>query len=204
MPDGGKIWDMDKMMKDKGKITKIVKLPDDAQSYLPPNVKGWLDKYHLTNEELKCLRPLYSQEREMLIFPVYAQGELLMWQGRYYGPKKDHPKYLTYGAKDVLHILNPGASQLVLTEDVVSAVRVSSLTTAMPLWGSTIGLGLATRLCKRFKGLLLWLDKDKASESLKSRSRLSPLFGSVYSIITDKDPKEYSIDEVASKLEGFL
>lgn len=185
-------------------FNKVVKLPDDAQGFLPKPAQDWLDKYHLTKEELRSLRPLYSQSKELLIFPVFAQGELLMYQGRYFGDNPKHPKYLTYGSKDVLHILNPGSSVCVLTEDVVSATKVSSITTAMPLWGSTIGLGLATRLTSRFKSVVLWLDMDKAEESLKSRSRLFPLFQGVYSIISPKDPKEYSHEEIRNFIKDFV
>ena len=181
-------------------LTKIVKLPEDAQKYLPVNVNSWLQKYNLTERELSVLNPLYSFERDLLIFPVYGPDGLLMYQGRYFGENVKHPKYLTYGAKDVLHILGNDPETIVVTEDVISAVKVSTVTSALPLWGSGIPLGLARRLSDRFKRLGIWLDMDKAKESLRMRSDLSPLFDDVFSVITPKDPKEYNHEEIA----GFL
>lgn len=188
-----------KKILDKNKssvITFNVILPEDAQPFLPEHAKRWLDKYHLTKEELHVLSPLYSFDRDLLIFPVYGPSGILMYQGRYFGERKTHPKYLTYGSKDVLHILGKDSDKLVLTEDLISAVKVSTVQQAMPIWGSNIPLGIATRLSKRFKHLVIWLDMDKAKESLKQASTLSPLFESVKSVITELDPKEYNHEQI--------
>lgn len=182
--------------KSKRPNNKIVKLPEDALPYFPEKVNSWLQKYNLTKEEMRVLNPLYSFDKSLLIFPVYGPDGILMYQGRYFGDNPKHPKYLTFGAKDVLHILGPDTDKLVLTEDIISAVKVSFVTTVMPLWGSNIPLGLATRLSKRFSRLGIWLDMDKAKESLKMRSELAPLFQQVDSIITELDPKEYSHEEI--------
>lgn len=184
----------------KPDFTKVVKLPEDAQPYLPEHAKRWLDKYNLTKEELAVLAPLYSFDRDLLIFPVYGPDDILMYQGRYFGEKVKHPKYLTYGAKDVLHILGEPNDTIVVTEDLISAVKVSAHSSSMPLWGSNIPLEAATRLSKRFKRLGIWLDMDKAEESLKQRLTLSPIFEEVFSVITPLDPKEYSHEQIA----GFL
>lgn len=189
-----KSW-LDKSKKNDSNIN--VKLPEDAQPFLPEHAKRWLSKYNLTKEELYVLSPLYSFDRDLLIFPVYGPSGILMYQGRYFGEKERHPKYLTYGAKDVLHILGELSPRIVVTEDLISAIKVSSITTAMPLWGSNIPLRLATRLSERFSRLSIWLDMNKAKESLIMRSTLSPLFEQIDSIITPLDPKEYSHEQIA-------
>jgi hypothetical protein len=178
-----------------------VELPEDALPYLPDKVKGWLNKYSLTNDEFKLLNPLYSFEKSLLIFPIYASGELLMYQGRYFGDNPDHPKYLTFGAKDVLHILDPHSeSCIVCTEDLISAIKVSTVMNAMPVWGSNLSFKHAIRLSKRFNKLVLWLDMDKASDSLKMASKYSGLFEDVQSVVSEKDPKEYTHEEIRSFL----
>lgn len=185
----------------KSSSKQPTRLPEDAIPYIPDSVKSWLKKYNLTKEEYDVLNPLYSFEKSLLIFPVYAQGELLMYQGRYFGDNPDHPKYLTYGAKDVLHIIGDHPDPtIVCTEDLISAVKVSTVTNAMPVWGSNIPLGLATRLSKRFKRLVIWLDMDKASESLRMASKYAGLFEQVNSVVTELDPKDYSHDEIRSYL----
>ena len=73
----------------------------------------------------------------------------------------------------------------------------------MPLWGSTIALKTLTRLVGRFKQLGIWLDMDKAQESLKSKLRASQLrFDKVFSILTPLDPKEYSDINIKNYLDA--
>lgn len=180
-------------------FTKIVKLPEDAQEYFPPNVKAWLNKYNLTNEELAKLQPLYSMERESLIFPVYAQGELIMFQERFFG---DSPrKYQTTGAKDVVHILaaneNP-TNEVVVVEDAISACRVSTVMDAIPLWGSYLNVRMANYLATRYAQLRIWLDYNKRIEAIKQARVYRPLFERVSTTVTPLDPKEYTPEFIRS------
>lgn len=187
----------------KAEIYRKVNLPEDALPYLPVHAQEWLNKYKLTKEEINALSPLYSFEKDLLIFPVYAQGEVIMYQGRYFGDKPKHPKYLTYGAKDVLHFVGPESGVVTVTEDVISAVKVAyaSRTTVMPLWGSFLSLQMANRLSKRFMQLNIWLDYDKTAESIKMRQIYAPLFQHCVSINTKLDPKEYSHEEISRLIE---
>ena len=181
----------------KSDIYINVYLPNDVIDILPTKALDWLAKYHLTKEELSVIKPLYSYEKDLLVFPIYDdQGELLMWQGRYFGDNTNHPKYLTYGAKNVLHIVGVESDTIVVTEDLVSAVRVGSVINAMPLWGSSMPLESIIRLSKRFKYLSIWLDNNKAKESLKTRIKASPYFDGVLSIVTELDPKCYSVEQI--------
>lgn len=186
--------------KKKKSVYTNVYLPEDATTYLPSYAREWLAQYDLTKEEICAIQPLYSFTKEQLIFPVYdADMKLLMYQGRYFGEKKDYPKYLTYGAKDVLHFLGEDYETITVTEDLISAVKVAfsgAMTTVMPLWGSGIPLELAIRLSRRFKRLVIWLDMDKATESLKMRLKLSTLFETVSCIVTPLDPKEYTHEQI--------
>ena len=181
-------------------FTTIVKLPEDAQAYFPPEVKAWLNKYNLTNEELAKLQPLYSMERESLIFPVYAQGELVMYQERMFGADAKR-KYLTTGAKDVLHILHVGKSptnEIVVVEDAVSACRVSTVMDALPVWGSYLNVRMANYLATRYARLRIWLDYNKRIEAIKQARMFRPLFEQVSTTVTPLDPKEYSHEFIRS------
>ncbi|MDX9757148.1 MAG: hypothetical protein RBT52_06580 [Sulfurimonas sp.] len=127
-----------------------------------------------------------------------------MWQGRNFGENK--PKYITKGAKNVLHILGRESSQvpdsIILTEDLISAIKVSRVTPSMPLWGSFVSLEDAKRLSERFAKAILWLDKDKAQEAFKQAQKLSYLFkGGVSCIRTERDPKEYSTQQLQEYLK---
>lgn len=180
-----------------------VTLPPDALEYLPGHAERWLKKYDLTKEEIAKLSPLYSFDRDLLIFPVYANNELLMWQGRYFGDDPKHPKYLTKGAKDVIHIIksDDNEGRVAVVEDIISAAKLSTVMDAAPLWGSHLSLKLATRLALSYKSLTIWLDYDKATNSVKYRQEFAPLFEETISIVTKLDPKEYSHDDIRKSLQ---
>lgn len=186
----------------KAAYIKCITLPDDTVELIPKAAVDWLGKYNLTDKEFATLSPMYSYEKELLIFPVYGPGKvLLMYQGRYFGENPKHPKYLTYGAKDILHIVGEPNETIVVTEDLISAVKVGTVINAMPLWGSSLSQEAIKRLSSRFSHLIIWLDKDKARESLRTRLKASPFFDEVQCVVTELDPKEYSNEEIAKFLE---
>jgi hypothetical protein len=53
---------------------------------------------------------------------------------------------------------------------------------------------------ERFKWVRIWLDRDKAKESLKMARNLSALGIDSRSVITELDPKEYGKEQI----KGFL
>jgi len=185
-------------------ILEIPPLPEDVVE-LPSNTKAhdWVKSYGITDAEIVTNEFLWSEEKSLLIYPVSdpAVG-LLMWQARYFGDKPRHPKYLTRGLKDsVIHII--GADKkgpLVLTEDLLSAIKVGRQQAAMPLWGSALSREMAQRLSIVHKDIRLWLDYDKREEAIKISLRHC-LFLDIVPIITKLDPKCYDDDEITEYLK---
>jgi len=206
------------------KLGRCPPLPEDAMRLLGrcvdgvSNVVGWLQRYGITYAEMDRHDFLFSPEKQYLIFPVYnIFGSLLMWQARYFGSNPKHPKYITRGVKDVLHIVGkPDRSFLtpdhyvetkprledgtiVLVEDLLSAIKVGRVCSAMPLWGSHLSVNTAHRLSLQFKKAVLWLDYDKRQEAVKialERSMVLP----VHVVITQHDPKTYTEEEIREKI----
>lgn len=181
-----------------------VALPDDFDYYIPERCIEWFKQYGLTNEEISANKIGWSEQYERLIFPVWdVGGNLLFFQGRKFPTDGGrHSKYVTGGqSQDVFHLLGPDDPSIVLVEDAVSAIKVARVAQVMPLWGSTIGPERIRRLSMSFKRLVIWLDKDKAEYSLKTRLKASPYFDEVRSIITDKDPKWYNDLEIKEILQ---
>ncbi len=203
---------LQEFVKGVDKSSKVCRsLPEDAETAFPKIVLDWLGKYSLTSEEVRDNNFLYSPYKKLLIFPVYEdnvnRSNLLMWQGRYFGDNAQYPKYVTYGAKNLLHIIDRNSNldsfsspDVVLVEDLISAIKVGRVKPALPLWGSTIPLEHARRLCRLFSNLTVWLDKDKEIEALKQASKLSPLFDSVKVISTELDPKCYDTEQIKEQL----
>jgi hypothetical protein len=109
---------------------------------------------------------------------------------------------LSSGKKTTLTLYGE-SDKLVVVEDVLSAIKVSRLSPdycAMPLLGSYMSPEWSRIVSERFKWVRIWLDRDKAKESLKMARNLSALGIDSRSVITELDPKEYSKEQI----KGFL
>lgn len=179
--------------------SKLRSVPEDTSKTLGAKGLIWLKKYGIMESELTNFR--WSDSRQWLIYLIDDN----VWQARNFGDKGT--KYYTSGLiADVLHILGKDIDkEIILVEDVVSAIKVGRHINTMPIFGSNIPLKQLIRLSKRFSDLGIWLDKDKAGESLKTARRASQLgFNSTRSIITDLDPKEYSNEEIKKYLGNYV
>ena len=108
------------------------------------------------------------------------------------------PKVLTHGPKrgNEPVWLNLESTTIIIVEDVVSAIKVSRVANCVALLGSHIPLELLMRLSKRFKTCGVWLDPDKARESILQAGTAKWIFKDSYAILSDKDPKYYSTEEI--------
>lgn len=177
------------------------KLPFDAGKNYSPLALKWLKGYGLTNEEIES-NLLWSDYYEMLLFPFYGES-LLCWQGRYF-PSRD-PKVYTAGYPD-RHILVRGdachpTSSVVVVEDSISSIKVSRVLPASELLGSSLSRHKAVGLSRLFDNLIIWLDADKVATAIKFKETYGILFKSIRVIYTDKDPKEYSTEEIRNVLD---
>ena len=172
----------------------------DAQKNLGVKAWQWLGKYGILKSETENW--LWSEQKEWLIFPILEEcGKIVVWQARNFSTTRPKPKTLTFGAVgEVLYLLGSGET-VVIVEDIISATKVARCTSALPVFGSNIPLQTLTRLVARFKNLVIWLDKDMAGKSVAAAERARQFgFESVRSVITDRDPKEYTDEEI----KGFL
>lgn len=192
-----------RLANNKNKDTKIdIRLPSDSTPDLPYECRKWLEQYELTESETKKAGFLWSEERSMMIIPVYGEaGQLLLWQGRYFPKRK--PKYFTRGnVQDTLVIYGSGGSRIVLVEDSISAIKVARLCACSPLYGSSIGTHLLARLLGQgYRELIIWLDKDKTKEAIRFQQQASALFDSVSVVSTDDDPKQCSMEIIKKYLD---
>lgn len=184
-------------------------LPEDCSSYIPSHCSDWLSKYEITKQETLQHKLLYSEQRNQLIFPYFDCYEnLLAYQARNFetiskSGKKTQKWWSQGDLKKIYHIL-PLDTQLipnlVLVEDIVSAIKVSRFAYCMPLFGCVVGLERLLRLSKLTGVITLWLDPDKRKEALKwaNKASLFNITGKV--IFSDKDPKEHTNEEIRNFL----
>lgn len=179
----------------------LKEFPYDAQDGFPVNAFKWLLQYGLTSRECDKFGIKWSPSRQMICWKVKnPMGTIIGWQGRNFNPQAKS-KYTSYGAihKD-LCLLGDKTDKLVLVEDYISAIKVSSHSSCMPLFGCTINLEGLQAISKRFKGVIVWLDSDKLENARKIalNANLAGITGQV--LFTEQDPKCYEKDEIT----GFL
>ncbi len=82
----------------KDTTERIVSLPDDIVPYIPVVADSWIKKYDLTQRELYDNKVVWSEFRQLLIFPYFDdKSHLWGWQGRYFGTDPKHPKWTGKG-----------------------------------------------------------------------------------------------------------
>jgi hypothetical protein len=186
----------------------LVHLPLDSSLEYPQRALDWVYQYGLTRQDLLSNDVLWSDYYHRLIFPVFGYGELLAWQGRYFGDEPKNAKWFGRGnLKDTFHFLGTNKKKLILTEDIVSAIKVSKYSQAMPLFGCIVGIERAKRihqLIDKDTEVLVWLDPDKRKQGLKESAILKSVGCLSRVIWSDKDPKEHSEDEIERILYGVI
>lgn len=179
----------------KDTTAKIVSLPEDIVSTIPAIADSWIKKYDLTLRELYEARVVWSEYRQLLIFPYFDdKGHLWGWQGRYFGKDPKHPKWTGKGNfKEQIKVYHPLTgiieNGIILVEDIISCLKISRQFNCICLYGSSIDYN---KICKiKPEKTILWLDKDKEKEARLFSLYLNKL--GLYSEVrvTDLDPKEY-------------
>ena len=176
--------------------SKLGLYPEDASKELGAKGWTWLNIYGILKDELTNFR--WSDSKEWLIYEIEGQSA---WQARCFTPGAK--KYHTHGdVSNILHIIGKPNNMIILCEDVLSAIKIGRFTQSMPIWGSNISLKTLVRLARLFSKVGIWLDRDKATESLKSNRRASQLGLEARSIITELDPKEYNDEAIMQFLRS--
>jgi len=164
---------------------------------IPLKAKQWLLKYGITNQEIEQNNIAYNANSDILVL-LHTQN---YWQGRCFGNQSQ--KYLSKGLKP-LTIYGNGDT-IVCVEDILSAIKIARLSPdycATPLLGSSMSLETTQSLSKRFKSILIWLDRDKAKDAIMMSRNLKQRGILVDVVISPKDPKEYDKGELLTWLKN--
>lgn len=178
---------------------KDIRLPIDYSTQnIPFEGMAWLKRYTITDEEIKRYAIGYSELYKRLILPVFDSETLVYWQGRnLMVPTKEHPKYLNIrqsGAKNIFfkgRCTNPHKpDEIVIVEDILSAIRCSRYIHSLALLGSYFPSGIYNIL-KTYKKIYIYLDDDKYHTAVDAAKKLHTILNIPIRIIkSNLDPKE--------------
>lgn len=170
-------------------------LPGECSTDYTMDELNWVKQYELTRNDLLKYNVLHCNKG--LLFPVFDDG-LLGYQIRTF--IEGWPKWFGKGNfKDIFNIL-PGKRTLVLTEDIVSAIKVNMAGHAsMPVYGSTIKNRFERLYKLGYRDVIIWLDPDMHTKVIKEIRWAHGINTRI--IFSDKDPKDYSLQEIVCKLK---
>ncbi len=172
----------------------------------PLEARVWLYKAALTTEDIAALGYYYHPPTKRVVIPVLDKGELIYWQARRIfgeaGPKYINP---VVPRGSVVPRFGSGPA-IVLTEDILSAVRCGMATEAWSLMGVKLCDPVLARLMADGRPVLVWLDPDKAGwNGAAAIKRTLELAGVPHAVINSaKDPKLLSRAEVALHIQEAL
>jgi len=182
-------------------------LPPDIMETLPERIiRTYLQQYGITNEDIKTHHIMWSNYYQRIYFPIFSSEGLIAYVGRYCGEDSSNPKWYTQGnLKNIIHIIGQSwPTTLVLTEDIISAIRVTHTNVkAMPIFGSYVSnlTWLRLKLIPNIDKIILWLDRDKKKESLIYAQQGRQLNLPVTIINTKEDPKALEEEEIKKLLD---
>jgi len=165
---------------------------------------AWLLKYGITDAEINRYR-IYLADNYRLIIPVFDRdGKPIYWQGRSFTP--GHQKWINQRSATRQNVFfqpnkEPGTDEVVLVEDMISAIKVNRVMDSIGLLGSYVPDQLVMDLAKVYTTIYLWLDADKAKESLARTKRYQSFGIPVKRIYTPKDPKEYTEEQITTIID---
>jgi len=165
---------------------------------IPRNAMKWLLSYGISKEEIDKYNIQWSPMNDLLVLIQNSN----YWQGRSF--RSFGPKYMSNGMKP-LTIYGNG-DKLVLVEDVLSAMKIARLKhegyCASPLLGSTLSSVAEKEYLNKFSTIYVWLDRDKAINAIRIKNRLRSKGIISKAIVSPKDPKEYTKEELADWLKN--
>lgn len=189
--------------KTPGETTGIRSPPDDIGTLFPHRPLDWLKKYNVGVETLLRHHVKWSPSREQLIYLFYgADKDVVLWQARNFREGTGHKdRFFTGGTPaDVLATYNPsesGGTTCVIVEDCISGIICAeSGYVGVPCFSAAMPKQKLTRLRRYYSNVVIWLDEDKLKEAQKLATQCSLLGFHSKVVHTNKDPKEYSKEEV--------
>lgn len=176
-----------------------VVLPLDSTTQLPRLATDWLEPYELNDHNIISNNHImWSDKYKKLIFPYFINGELVGWQGRVFDPEeKIKRKWFSQGTLDsFIYTRGRDSSSLILTESIISAIKVARWQKSSPIYGSVISTKRWTSLSHLTDHVILWLDPDKKKEAIKQADTGRLFIPKVSVILSDKKPKDYTYNEI--------
>lgn len=175
-------------------------------SLWPLEARLWLYKIGMSNEDIRQTGYYYCTRLERVVLPVRHKGEVVYWQARNINGKDGRPKYLNpLVDKSSLFARYGKGTEIVLTEDILSAWKVGCVTSAWSILGTSLSQSQVLALLKDGRPVTIWLDPDGPGRRAAAKifKQLTAYGVDARVIRSDRDPKLLTRDEIRHALRRF-
>lgn len=184
--------------------TPPVPVVTDLQEWTQP-ARLWLYRAGISPKDIARLGIYFHPPSKRVVLPVVQQGEVVYWTARAV-EKGQQPKYLNPRVSaDVIPAYGTG-DVVVLTEDILSAIKVGKVTEAWSLLGTKCKPCIVMAAVQSGKPCVVWLDGDDAGRHGASKTvrALRAAGVSTVRINSERDPKTYSTKEIRSMVADAI
>lgn len=162
--------------------------------------------HKISEEQLQTEGVLWYPRKKSLVFPVYDKhGEQFGYMTKVFyktESNKTAPKWITYFDRPTTRMHYPyGYSycdkykSIVIVEDILSAIRLSSFVRSVAILGTSLGDMQAVELSEHTDRLIIALDPDAIGKAYSMKKKYNSLFsGGIRVCILKDDPKDYKDD----------
>jgi hypothetical protein len=179
-----------------------IELPKDYTNSIHANGLIWLSRGGITSHLINKYRIGYSEYFGRVFLPVYINGYLAYYQARAVHEGQS-PKYINprtdKSSIRFTSIQNSDEPTIVVTEDILSAIRVGEVYgyRGCSILGTTAS-SADINYINSHRNTVLWFDPDLAGRKCTTvLSRSLQLLGNSHrTVISDKDPKTYTHREL--------
>jgi hypothetical protein len=170
------------------------------------DARAYVLKFGIKQEEIDQHKIAYSPSRNAIIYPIIVEGEIIGYSQRNFNP--DLPKYISRTKRSGMGWISPYKSIslpfLVITEDILSAIKVCRIGYSMALLRTTMSVHMLAHVCSLYEDgnigrVFVHLDNDNPvvrRNALSIVERVKFLGIPAHRIKVDKDPKKCSMDEL--------
>lgn len=160
--------------------------------------KAWLLKARLTPTKIEEEGFLWDEASQELFIPIKHEGNVVGWQARSFaGEGKKYTTMAEDKSKLFSHYVT-GSNVLLITEDVLSALRGAEICDSMGLLGVSLKPSAIVAIAqKNYDKCVVFLDGDNPQVKLAARKIVKRLpFLRTVVVETGKDPKHHSKEEL--------
>lgn len=180
-----------------------INLPEDYTLDVPPQVATWYMQYGISAELAREYKIGYTNDLNRIVLPVFSiDGSNLDALQMRAIHSQMRPKYLNpIGPKisGALFWAGKRNSTVVMTEDILSAIKVGRWYYAVSILGTNLTDSRITSFVNNgITEVIIWLDGDQAGIKgrLQAMTKLSMRGIRCRYITTELDPKEYTKKDI--------